>query len=153
MLSCEWISIRLHRLRVHVWWIAALTILIGTAGCVERRMVINTEPPGAVVFDETGQPIGASPKDKTFIYYGTYHFRLAKDGYETLEVDQPVVAPWYEYFGLDFISENLIPWTIRDVRRFDYVLQRPQPKAHDEVLREGTQLKAFGQTIVLRWWT
>ena len=49
-----------------------------------------------------------------------FDFTLVRDGYQTLQVDECLSQPWYEFPGLDFISENLIPWTIRDVRRFTY---------------------------------
>src|SRR5262245_16980338 len=101
------------------WFLAVALALVAT-GCVERRMVIMTEPAGAIFYDEKNQPIGATPVDKPFTYYGKYGFRFVKDGYETLDVLQCVKAPWYEWPGLDFISENLIPWTIRDVRVFRY---------------------------------
>jgi hypothetical protein len=125
----------------------ALTVLVGTAGCVERRMVITTEPVSAIVMDEKNQIIGASPVDKPFTYYGKYSFRFAKDGYETLDVDQPVRAPWYEFPGLDFIAENLIPWTIRDVRVYHYVMQPMQIRTTKQLLTEANLLKAYGQTI------
>ena len=35
--------------------------------------------------------------DDHFVYYGNYHFTLIKDGYETLQVDQDIPAPFYEY--------------------------------------------------------
>jgi hypothetical protein len=125
----------------------ALTLLVGTAGCVERRMVITTDPVSAIVMDEKNQVIGASPVDKPFTYYGKYSFRFAKDGYETLDVEQRVPAPWYEFPGLDFISENLIPWTIRDVRVFHYVMQPTQIRTTKQLLTEANLLKAYGQRI------
>jgi hypothetical protein len=146
----------LHR---HGLWrgaLAALTLLLAATGCVERRMVILTEPVGgspdakdlgAIVYDENNQPIGAAPIDKPFTYYGTYQFRLAKDGYETLVVRQCVRSPWYEYPGLDFISENLIPWTIRDVRVYKYVLERPRARSNKEILEEAQQIRDYGRTI------
>jgi len=128
------------------WWLG-LAVLCGTTGCVERRMVIITEPFGAIVYDEKNEPIGAGPVDKPFTYYGKYQFRIAKDGYETQVVEQRVRAPWYEFPGLDFISENLIPWTIRDVRYYRYALQ-PAPIVPPEVLLQRAQhLRDYGQTI------
>jgi hypothetical protein len=116
----------LSPIRCDRWILAALMTLISLAGCVERRLIIDTDPPGAIVYDEKNQPIHASPVDKPFTYYGNYRFRFTKDGYETLDVMQPVPAPWYEWPGLDFISENLIPWNIRDVRSYKYALQPAQ---------------------------
>src|SRR5262249_33363324 len=95
-------------------------------GCGERRYIITADAPGgnpslprpAAVVYENGRPIGAAPADQQFLYYGTYRFTIVRDGCKTLVVDQCIKAPWYEYFPLDFISENLLPWTIRDVRHF-----------------------------------
>ena len=72
---------------------------------------------------------------------------IAKDGYETLDVEQRVRSPWYELPGLDFISENLIPWTIRDVRYYRYVMQRSQVRTPEQVLGEAKLLKDYGMTI------
>src|SRR5947209_14074171 len=79
----------------------ALTLGLLT-GCVERRYVITSDPPGAVVL-RNGQPIGATPVDDYFVYYGKYNFTLIKEGYETLPVVQNIPTPWYESFGVDFI--------------------------------------------------
>ena len=47
---------------------------------------------------ENGRDIGASPADQHFIYYGNYHFTIIANGYETLQVDQCIPRPWYQYF-------------------------------------------------------
>jgi hypothetical protein len=125
---------------------AALALLC-LSGCVERRMVIITDPPHAIVFDEKNQPLGASPVDRSFVYYGKYRYRLVKDGFETLIVDEKIRPKWYEYFPLDFISENLVPWTLRDVRILTYTLQPRQVTSPETVLQEAGELRAKGQTI------
>ena len=133
------------------WWLIGLFALLGAAGCVERRMVIIAEPfpaaANAIVYDEKNQPIGGTPVDKPFTYYGKYRFRIAKDGFETLDVEQRVRAPWYELPGLDFISENLIPWTIRDVRYFHYQLQPALVRPPEELLKDAQNLRSYGQTV------
>lgn len=133
-----------HRLG---WFWLGLLATLGASGCVERRMVIITDPYGAIVYDERNRPIGAAPADHSFTYYGTYKFRLAKDGYETLVVEEKIRAPWYERFGIDFISENLIPWTIRDVRYFRYVMQPVQVVPPEQLMQQAEALRAYGQTI------
>jgi hypothetical protein len=140
----------LHRLGLCL----TLTIMIGAAGCVERRLVIVPTAAGsplvplsAIVYDEKDQPIGAGPVDKPFTYYGKYRFRLAKDGYETLVFEQRVRAPWYELPGLDFISENLIPWTIRDVRYIYPVMQRAPIRPPEQTYEEAERLRAYGKNI------
>lgn len=126
-------------------------LLLGATGCVERRMVIVTEPyPGAanaIVYDEKNQSPGGTPVDKPFTYYGKYRFRIVKDGFETLDVEQNVKAPWYEWPGLDFISENLIPWTIRDRREFRYVMQPTQVRPPENLLREGETLRGYASGV------
>ena len=101
---------------------------------------------GAIVYDEKNQPLGGAPVDKPFTYYGKYHFRLVKDGYQTLEVEQRVAAPWYELPGLDFVSENLIPWTIRDVRYYRYVLQNAQVVPPEALLQQAQALRDYAAT-------
>src|SRR5579885_1699163 len=58
----------------------ALTVGIAP-GCVERRMVIASDPPGALVL-HNHKPIGNSPADDHFVYYGIHHFTLIRPGYQ-----------------------------------------------------------------------
>jgi hypothetical protein len=93
-----------------------------STGCVQRRLTIRTNPPGALVYVDD-YPIGTTPVSTDFIYYGTRKVRIVKSGYETLTVMQPIPTPWYQYPGLDFVSENLVPGEIRDERVVEYQLQ------------------------------
>ena len=124
-------------------------------GCVERRFVITTTTPGlpperdlgSIIIDERGMPLGPSPADKPFVYYGKYRFTAVKDGYQTTVHEEQVRAPWFEWVPLDFISENLIPWTIRDVRHIHITLQ-PMPIIPPEmVLQQGEALRQRGRAI------
>jgi hypothetical protein len=123
-----------------------LLAVIPSMGCVTRRYVINSDPPGAMVY-RNGQPIGATPVEEYFIYYGKYHFTLVKEGYEPLEVDQPISTPWYQIPGVDFISDHLVPFKIRDVRTFCYTLQPLQTVRHDDVLNRARELRSRGQSL------
>jgi hypothetical protein len=109
-----------------------LGLALLAAGCAQRRMTIRTNPPGAAVYVDD-YPIGTTPVSTNFTYYGTRKIRLVKDGYETLTVLQPVKTPWYDFFGLDFVSENIIPGEIRDQQQFCYQL-RPQAVVPTEQL-------------------
>jgi hypothetical protein len=117
-----------------------------SAGCVERRYTIYSDPPGAIVY-RNGQYLGPTPVDDHFVYYGKYHFVLVKEGYETLVVDQNISTPWYEYPPLDFVAESLVPCKLRDVRTFTYTMQPLQAPRHDEVLQRGTALRERGKAI------
>lgn len=104
--------------------LAVLCLVMAAAGCVQRRMMIRSNPPGALVYVDDYE-IGTTPIATNFTYYGTREIRLVKDGYETLTVMQEVPPPWYQIPPLDFFSENLVPGEIRDVQTFTYQL-RPQ---------------------------
>ncbi len=105
---------------------------------------MRTNPPGALLYVDDHE-IGVTPVSHDFIYYGTRKIRLIKDGYETLTLLQPIPAPWYQYFGFDFVTENLIPGEIRDERVLDYQLQpqvivpTEQLLGRAENLRQATQ--------------
>ena len=124
-------------------------LLIG--GCVERRFVITSDPPGAVVFDENNNFLGATPVDKPFTYYGKYRFTLVKDGYQTTVVEQDVKAPWYDVFGIDFVSENLLPIRFQDVHRIGGDSGVPMAPAQipppEPVLKAASDLRVFGRSI------
>jgi hypothetical protein len=126
--------------------IAAATCLFA-AGCVERRFVITTDPPNAVVYDERGLPLSGSPADKQFTYYGVYQFTLVKDGYKTTVVQENVKAPWYEWPLIDFVSENLLPFTIRDIRRLHYPLEPAESTPPEKVRSDGELLRQRGQQV------
>jgi hypothetical protein len=107
------------RLGLVLWLVVACA---GGAGCVQRRLTIRSNPPGALVYVDDYQ-VGTTPVSTDFIYYGNRKVRLVKSGYETLTVIQPIPAPWYQYPVIDFVSENLVPGEIRDERVVEYQLQ------------------------------
>jgi hypothetical protein len=125
----------------------ALLACVGLmAGCIDRRFVVSSDPATAIVY-VNGRPIGASPADDHFVYYGNYHFTLVKDGYQTLQVDQYIASPWYEYPVIDFITENLVPFKIRDVRRLNYAMIPLQVPNTKQLQEEAQVLRGRGQAI------
>jgi hypothetical protein len=128
------------------WLAVALALAALPAGCVTRRYVITSSPPGAIVYRD-GQPIGATPVEEPFIYYGKYHFRLVKDGFEPLDVDPELRTPWYQYIGIDFITENIVPCTFRDVQVLHFELQPLIPVRHDDLKNRAEELRQRGKTI------
>jgi len=118
----------------------AVATLLSTAGCVQRRMTIRSNPPGALVYVDDYQ-IGTTPVSTDFIYYGTRKIRLVKDGYETLTVRQPFPIPWYEIFPLDFVTENLWPWEIRDERVVDLAMTNTVAIPPESVVARAEQAR------------
>jgi hypothetical protein len=123
---------------------AALVLgALALAGCVERKLLIRSDPPGATVTLNRGRtPAGTTPLSIPYHYYGTYDVRIEKEGYRPLHVDAPVSAPWYEYPVLDFFAELLLPVTIHDDREFSWSLE-PRPPAPamttEEEIEKATQ--------------
>jgi hypothetical protein len=107
------------------------------AGCVRRRLTIRSNPPGALVFVDDRE-IGVTPVSTPFTYYGTREILLIKDGYETVTVKQRFPVPWYELPPLDFVTENLWPFEVRDERVADFSLS-PQRIVPNEVLIERAE--------------
>jgi hypothetical protein len=129
--------------RARQFVLVAVAVCIATSGCVERKVLIRSNPPGALVYVDDHE-VGITPVAISPVYYGTRTIRLVKDGCETKTVKEPMPPPWYEVPPLDFFSENAIPGTLHDERTLDFQLQ-PQgvvPKeellARAEALRRGT---------------
>src|SRR5438132_8845491 len=96
-------------------WLALGVLATGLAGCVERRMLIVSDPPGATVF-VNGENVGLSPASVPFIYYGKYDITLVRDGYQTTTEHHRIRRPWFEFFPFDFGAEVLYPGHIQDNR-------------------------------------
>lgn len=129
--------------------IAYLMVLLlgsGTAGCVERRFTIYSDPPGALVY-YNGNYLGQTPVDGYLLYYGKQQFRLIREGYETLDVVQDYPPPWFDLPGVDFFTENIYPGKLRDVRRFHYTMQPLVSIPLDDVHQRAEELRARGQNI------
>lgn len=115
-------------------------------GCVTRRYLITSDPPGAVVYRD-GQPIGATPVEEAFTYYGKQRFRIVKDGFQPLDVEPDLCPPFYQYPIIDFVSENLIPYTFRDVKPLHFQLQPLESVRLDDVRARADELRHRGQAI------
>jgi hypothetical protein len=117
-----------------------------TSGCVDRRYTIYTDPPLAAVL-VNNQPLGPSPADGGFVYYGDYNFTLIAPGFETLHVREHIAPPWYEVWPLDFFFENLWPFQIRDVHTFQYQLVPMQIPNTEQLSQRGETVRGQGSAI------
>jgi PEGA domain len=117
-----------------------------SSGCVDRRFIIESDPPGAAVY-VNDRLVGASPVNQSFLYYGKYRFVFVRDGYETLTVDEQICTPWWSYFPLEFVVENILPNTIRDKRYIHKQLLPRQEIPPEAILGRGEQLRTQAQTL------
>ena len=111
-----------------------------SSGCVRRRLTVRTTPPGAVVSVDN-QAIGTTPAATSFTYYGTREIRVEKEGYKTEAIKRRINPPWYEAPVLDFVSETLWPWEIRDERIIDVQLVPETIEPTDQVLQRADDLR------------
>ncbi len=90
-------------------------------GCIERRIYITSEPPGATVWVNDIEA-GRTPTSVAFTYFGNYDVRLRKDGYEPLITKGEANPPVYEFPGPDIVA-TAVPARIKTDVKWNYVLQ------------------------------
>jgi len=99
-------------LRLAVCGVAALAC----ASCAaERKLVIRSEPEGAIVRLDN-QVVGTTPYETNFDSYGTRRITLYKAGYLPYARVLKLEPPWYADFPADLLTEVIFPYGWSDVR-------------------------------------
>ena len=121
---------------------AALAVAL-LSGCVERLIAVRSEPGGADVYVD-GEKIGQTPLDVPYIWYGTREIILEKRGYREIRERVALNPPWWQYPGLDLITDVLLPFTITDREEFSFHLERAPLTREEiaEVLKRAEETKA-----------
>jgi hypothetical protein len=108
-------------------------------GCVERILVVESEPPGARILVD-GRDRGRTPLRLPYVHDGTYRVRLEMEGHESV-TDEIVTPTTIDAVpGIDFFAENLWPGRIRraTVRRYDLpVLKRWSDEEFEALLERA----------------
>ena len=125
------------------WLLLGVTAL-SQAGCVSRRLMVQSNPPGAMVLLE-GREIGYTPTGVDFTYYGTRELTLIKDGYETKTQLVPIRAPWYQWPVIEFFSDNFLPGRVTDRRSVQFEMQPKRMVPNEELLNRGKALRNEAQ--------
>lgn len=130
------------RPRSAAWFRAALllVLLLTFCGCVRRKLTLRTNPPGATAYLDH-KPIGKTPLTTSFDHYGDRRFTFVKEGYETKTVILPVRAPWYQWIGLDFVSEVLLPGTLKDEKFYEVDLVAQQVTSPDILVAQAEETR------------
>ena len=119
--------------------LAALAALAG--GCVERTLMIDSQPQGARV-TINGHPAGVTPTGPIrFDHYGVYEILLERDGSVPLEISLKLRAPWHGRFPLDFFAEVLWPFRIRDERKHTFKLAPLGPLDRKKLLDNANRAR------------
>lgn len=131
---------------------AVLMLLLSSAallaGCVERRIYLVSEPPGADVYID-GEFIGKTRADDdpegplyaSFVYYGRREYTLRLPGYRTASGSMRLETPWYQYPPMDFFAEVLAPWKIVDRHHINVELEESNPADVDELYRNAFEFR------------
>ena len=125
-------------MRKHSLFVLCVAIVI-FAGCVERRLTINTQPQGALVV-LNDEEIGTSPVTVPFNWYGDYDVRISKEGFATLKTHRELKAPWYDAFPFDFFA-MLNPKRTVDSYEWTFDLAPLQQPTREELIGAAEQLK------------
>ena len=102
--------------------IAAVAV---SSGCIRRKMVITSEPPGAMVtLNDTYR--GRTPIDIPFTICWKYQIDLEREGFAPMErLEHLRARPWL-LEPLELFCE-LMPFRVTDTRRLHYVLEPEDP--------------------------
>ena len=120
--------------------VAFVFSLIGLTGCVQRRLIIRSQPEGAFVTIDR-RPIGLTPLSVPYTYSGTREIQLEKDGYKTVKVQQRIDPTWYEKFPVSFFTENFSPTEIRDERLLEFQLEPKTQVQESQLLQRANDLR------------
>lgn len=115
-------------------------VILVISGCVERKLTINTSPPGALVV-LNDEEIGISPITTAFQWYGNYNVIISKQGYETLKTHRKLQGPWYDKFPFDFFAQIVNPKRIVD--KYEWTFELPEKEIPDkkELIQSAEELK------------
>jgi hypothetical protein len=119
----------------------ALAVLLAScalAGCVERRVSIETSPPGALVWINDVQ-VGRSPVGVEIVHDGIYDLRLEKEGYEPLVTPASAEGPVWDAVPLDFFAE-ILPIDARRETRWVFTLA-PRDDSEDALVERAQSLR------------
>ena len=125
--------------------IAVIAELFTFSGCVRRRLTLRTDPPGATVYLDNVE-IGKTPLSRDFDYYGPRELRFVKEGCETHTEMVRLRAPWYQWIGLDFVSETLVPGEILDRHNHSVKLRPVEITSPDMLIAQAEQLKSLAHS-------
>lgn len=116
---------------------------LSAVGCVDRTIKINSEPAGALVY-LNDQEVGRAPIKVNFTWYGDYDIILRKKGYKTVLTHKRIDAPWYQWPGIDLVTECLIPTTIHDDRDFGtFEMEKLQNPSKEELIQRAEEMRSM----------
>ncbi len=115
------------------------------SGCVYRRLIVRSDPPGARVLLD-GQEVGYTPTGIPFTYYGTRKLTLIKPGFETRTELVTIPPPWYQWVPIDFVSDNFIGMHVADRHDINWQLSPQTVVPLDQLQERADSLRSEAHT-------
>lgn len=112
--------------------LTCLLFVILAAGCVERKLTINTNPQGALV-ELNDEQIGITPVTVAFNWYGDYKVRIEKEGYNSIDTHKELDRPMHDRFPFDFFA-SVSPERIVDEYEWTFDMQTYTPIDRQELI-------------------
>ncbi len=138
--------VRRHGLLRGIAALLGMMFVLAQAGCVKRRYTIRTDPPGATVV-VNNEEIGRSPVSRSFTFYGDRDILLMLDGYKTQHLIQPIAPPWYDNKLTEVVTENFLPFTLRDEREFNYKMGPDDIPPINDLMSRADNLRSQAKVI------
>ncbi len=135
-------SVKLHPMSIRLIDRRNLGLMLLLAllpvGCVQREMIVVSNPPGAVVY-LNDREMGRTPFKKEFLWYGNYDVVLRKDGYQTLKTSAEITAPFWQFVPFDLVTDFL---PLRDEETISFSLKPDVPTDPRLLVQRGEQMQA-----------
>lgn len=106
--------------------VAMVMLMLASAGCIRSKVLVTSEPTGAVV-TMNGSHLGTTPVERPFTWYWFYDIDVQKEGFEPSKVRKRFRPPIYLWPGLDFFCE-LIPVNIHNTKKVHFALEPSNPR-------------------------
>jgi hypothetical protein len=122
--------------------LAVLLPAMSQAGCVDRFISINSDPPGAAAYVD-GEKVGTTPCEVRYIWYGTRVLVLELRGYTLIRQEVTLLPPWWQVIPMDLITDLVLPFTLRDRVAVSYTMEiAPVTREEvDTVLERAEELR------------
>jgi hypothetical protein len=103
--------------------VCAALAALAAGGCVERKLLLRTDPEGAAIRLNGEELAAVTPVELPAPFDGPNRVQFSAPGHAPREVVAEVPTRWYDRFPLDLVAEFLWPGTIRETVTVDTRLE------------------------------
>lgn len=141
--------IKAHLIRTALF--AASLAALAATGCVERKLTIASDPPGALTYVNDVE-VGRTPVTIPFQWYGDYDIRFRLERTEgppaqptsaqyELHTHRRATAPWFQWLGVDLFAE-ITPFEFKDEKVWGFNLPKVPQESDEQLIKNAKALQA-----------